>query len=200
MKLQKIILAAFFSVIAISISFAKSEVDEKLLCKMYEEEKMSYDLYTEYYNRWGLEVFNNVRESELIHTQRISELIEKHCVSQEKFVYNNLPGVYNNKEVQKLYDEYTVKGCISDISALMTAALMEETDIYELRSRMSLFTDDYVIRVLTQLEKASQNHLIAFVKDLKKSGVEYTPKVLSKKDYDSIINFNKEKGIISKAN
>lgn len=168
--------------------------DEKLLQKMYEEEKMSYDLYTEFFNRWGLNVFDQVRESEAIHMLRIEELMETKDMPQGTGISGGDKGFYENKDVQALYDEYTVLGNISDITALETAALMEENDIANLRAHIKMQTDDRALKVFAQMERASRNHLRAFVKSLKISGIEYQPAVLSQSEYDNIINNVKERG------
>ena len=195
-KIQKIT-GLLFILFAVQLVFASNGVDEKMLIKMNEEEKMSYDLYSEFYQRWQLDVFDNVRESEFIHVQRIQELMDKYNITYSGSNTNIEKGKYSDKELQKLYDDYTVKGCISDICALNTAALMEEHDVIDLRERIKNQSDEYVIKVFTQLEKATENHLKAFVKNLKQAGVEYTPQVLSQNDYDAIVNPVKEKGTAS---
>ncbi|MBE2217527.1 MAG: DUF2202 domain-containing protein [Ignavibacteria bacterium] len=168
--------------------------DEKLLQKMYEEEKMSYDLYSEFFNKWGLNVFDQVRESEAIHMLRIKELMGVKELPQGTGLAGDEKGLYDNKDIQALYDEYTVLGNISDVTSLETAALMEENDITNLRERIKSQTDDRTIKIFAQMERASQNHLRAFVKSLKLSGVEYQPAVLSLSDFDMIIKNVKEKG------
>ena len=189
----KTITGLLFILFAVQFVFANSGVDEKMLTKMREEEKLSYDLYTEFYTRWNLEVFNNVRESEFVHMQRVKEILDKFNI-EDPVVNNGEKGKYSDKDVQKQYDEYTVKGCISDISALNTAALMEENDVIDLRERIQNQSDEYIIRVFTQMEKATENHLKAFVKSLKYAGVEYKPQALSQKDYELIINPSSDKG------
>ena len=74
---------------------------------------------------------------------------------------------------------------------------MEEHDVIDLRERIKNQSDEYVIKVFTQLEKATENHLKAFVKNLKQAGVEYTPQILSQNDYDAIISPLKDKGTAS---
>jgi len=190
-KLFAIVLFVFGVLFSVQ---SNAGTDEKLLQKMYEEEKMSYDLYTEFFNRWGLSVFDQVRESEAIHMLRIKELMNVKDMPQGTGVSGEDRGVYENKEIQSLYDEYTVLGNISDITALETAALMEENDIKSLRERIRTQSDDRVLKTFTQMERASCNHLKAFVKSLKISGVEYQPAVLSQTDFDNILNNVKEKG------
>lgn len=168
--------------------------NEQLLKTMYEEEKLSYDLYTEFFNRWGLNVFDQVRESEAIHMQRIKELMDTKDIPQGTGIAGGDKGVYESKEVQSLYDQYTVLGYISDITALETAALMEESDIANLRSRIKSQSDERTVKIFSQMERASRNHLRAFVKSLKLSGIDYRPAVLTQAEYDLIINNVTEKG------
>ena len=110
-KIQKIT-GLLFILFAVQLVFASNGVDEKMLIKMNEEEKMSYDLYSEFYQRWQLDVFDNVRESEFIHIQRIQELMDKYNITYSGSNTNIEKGKYSDKELQKLYDDYTVKGCI----------------------------------------------------------------------------------------
>lgn len=190
-KLFAIVLFVFGVLFSVQ---SNAGTDEKLLQKMYEEEKMSYDLYTEFFNRWGLSVFDQVRESEAIHMLRIKELMNVKDMPQGTGLSGGDLGVYENEEIQALYDEYTVLGNISDITALETAALMEENDIKSLRERIRTQSDDRVLKTFTQMERASCNHLKAFVKSLNISGVEYQPAVISQTDFDNILNNVKEKG------
>ncbi len=177
--------------------FAGSGVDEKMLIKMNEEKKMTCDLYTEFYQRWQLDVFNDVKESEQLHLQRINELMALYNITVPESKLPAEKGKYTNSDIQKLYDDYTVKGCISDICALNTAAYMEEEDLSMLRERIKDQNDEHIIKVFAQMEKATQNHLKVFVKSLKQSGVEYKPQVLSQGDYDAILNPGKINGTAS---
>lgn len=190
-KLSAIVLFIFGVLFTVQ---SNAGTDEKLLQKMYEEEKMSYDLYTEFFNRWGLKIFDQVRESEAIHMQRINALMGVKELPQGTGVTGGDKGLYENKDIQALYDEYTVLGNISDVTALETAALMEENGISNLRERIKAQTDDRTIKIFAQMERASRNHLKGFVKSLKLSGVEYEPAVLSQSDFDMIINNVTEKG------
>ena len=190
-KLSAIVLFIFGVLFTVQ---SNAGTDEKLLQKMYEEEKMSYDLYSEFFNKWGLNVFDQVRESEAIHMLRIKELMGVKELPQGTGLAGDEKGLYDNKDIQALYDEYTVLGNISDVTSLETAALMEENDITNLRERIKSQTDDRTIKIFAQMERASQNHLRAFVKSLKLSGVEYQPAVLSLSDFDMIIKNVKEKG------
>ena len=185
-----LILLSVFSLTSVGYS----AVDENMLKLMREEEKMSYDLYTEFYQKWGLEIFYSISESEYVHKQRIKELLDFYKIDDPVSQTKEETGKYLNDEVQKKYDEYTVKGSISDLCALMTGALMEETDIYELRERIKIISEEKIIKILLQLEKATQNHLKAFVKNLKCSGIEYKPQVLTQNEFDEIIYSTKDKG------
>ncbi len=182
---------------AINILMAGTGTDEKMLIKMLSEKKMTCDLYAEFYQRWQLEVFSDVNESEAIHMQRIQELLAKYNITLPDEKLNSVKGKYTDKDIQKLYDDYTVKGCISDLCALNTAALMEEEDLTMLRERIKNQSEEMIIKVFAQMEKATQNHLKVFVKILKQSGVEYKPQVLSETDYEAIINPGKINGTAS---
>lgn len=45
---------------------------------MREEEKLAHDVYITLYNKWKLNVFQNISKSELTHTEAVKYLIERY--------------------------------------------------------------------------------------------------------------------------
>lgn len=166
--------------------------DRALFLKIYQEEKLAYDLYGEFYERWSLNVFNAVQQREAKHVWCVEKIMDNYGF---KHTANINTGTYQDKEVQKIYDELTVKGCISDLSALEAAAFIKEKHISQLRSRIQLQSDGYIIKVIFLIEKAAQSHLIAFVKSIRLSGSDYKPVFLSDDEFSNIMNSDKNKVI-----
>ena len=100
----------------------------------------------------------------------------------------NPPGVFQNEELQQLYDELIEKGSKSREEALKVGALIEEVDIIDLQTELEeTAINEDVIRVFTNLCSASENHLRAFVRVLVLYDVEYTPELLDQEEFDRIL-------------
>ena len=103
-------------------------------------------------------------------------------------VGENPEGVFQNEELQELYDVLIEKGSTSREEALRVGALIEEVDIIDLRTELdSIAQNEEVIRVYTNLCKASENHLRAFTRVLAQYDVQYIPVKLSQEEFDRIM-------------
>ena len=130
-----VILAIFGMVIFTNYTSKNTkETDASSLLFMLEEEKLAHDVYTFLYSKWETRPFANIKESEKVHMQKVQELLD-----QNKISYEILPeGKFKNQNLQKLYNDLTAKGKISEIEALkadlnnekalLTKALIEEKE------------------------------------------------------------------------
>lgn len=184
MKLISTIIFAAVSLIYTGVLYS-ADLNEKLLCRLYLEEKMSYDLMSEFYNNWQLEVFNSVKERDAKHVWCMDKVIMKYGFNNSSSVSVDL---FNDKKVQAFYDEMSVKGSISDLSALEAAAYVKERSISELREKIQTQSDPYIVKIIFLMEKASQNQFRALVNSIKLSGAEYTPSYLTDDEYNNIIS------------
>jgi hypothetical protein len=82
----------------------------------------------------------------------------------------------------------------SETGALRVGALIEETDIADLRRLAAQATDGGSQAVLANLERASGNHLAAFVRNLAARGVNYLPQVLAAIDFTTLIGSTPGRG------
>ncbi|MCK4558232.1 MAG: DUF2202 domain-containing protein [Calditrichia bacterium] len=104
-------------------------------------------------------------------------------------VGTNSLGVFKNETLQDLYNTLIDQGCVSLIEALEVGALIEEIDILDIQNELDEHVDNQdVTFVYDNLLKGSRNHLRAFVRNLSRQGVEYTPQKLSEEQYLAIIN------------
>jgi hypothetical protein len=160
----------------------------ELFLKLYNEERMAYDLYGEFYERWALSVFKKVQEREAKHVWCVERIMDNYG-----FTYNTnvISGSYPDKEIQKIYDELTVKGCISDLAALEAAAYIKEKHISQLRERIRYQEDEYIVKVIFLMESAAQSHLRAFVKSIRLSGSDYSPVFLTDDEFRNIMDSDK---------
>jgi hypothetical protein len=162
----------------------ENELNELLF--MREEEKLARDVYTFLYSKWQQNTFKNISNSEQQHMNSLKILIDKYSLVDP--VGNNPAGVFNNPDLQYLYNSLIETGSISLEEALKVGASIEEIDIKDLDEAM-LDTDnaDFDI-VYSNLSKASENHLRSFAGVLSKLGITYTPAYLSVEEYNKIVN------------
>jgi len=155
-----------------------------------EEERVAHDIYAAAFARWNLRVFANIAESETRHAAALIQLAA--TVGVQPPVAH--PGTYVTADLQALYDSLLTLVNESDTGALRAGALIEETDIADLRRLSVKATDSASQAVLANLESASVNHLAAFVRNLASRGVTYEPKVLSSEDFAAVVNASTGRG------
>ena len=150
---------------------------------MIEEEKLAHDLYVELGDAWDQRVFVNISSAETQHEASVRSLLDAYGVDDP--TEGRDTGEFADPTLQSLYDALLTKGLTSSTDALEVGALVEETDIADLRARAS--TNVAIDQVFGLLETGSDNHLRAFTKNLDRLGVTYDPQVLSPADVANII-------------
>ncbi len=164
-----------------------SEEEISGLMWMREEEKLARDVYITLYQKYGIRVFNNISNAEQTHTDAIKLLLEKYSLTDP--VQNDAIGNFVNQDLQNLYNQLVESGSVSDVDALKAGALIEEVDILDLINQINEKVDNQdIIYVYNNLKKGSENHLRAFVKNLSKRNVIYSPVYLDIDTYNAIIN------------
>ncbi|HWA06428.1 MAG TPA: DUF2202 domain-containing protein [Ignavibacteria bacterium] len=162
--------------------------NRELFLKLYQEEKLAYDLYGEFYERWSLGVFNKVQQREAKHVWCVERIMDNYGFDYNT---NTSAGSYPDRDIQKIYDDLTVKGCISDLAALEAAAYIKEKHISQLRERIRYQEDEYIVKVIFLMESAAQSHLRAFVKSIRLSGSDYNPEFLTDDEFSNIMDSDK---------
>ncbi len=89
--------------------------------------------------------------------------------------------------LQDLYNDLLAQGSTSVSDALMAGAAIEEIDILDLEEYMAQTDKEDILLVYANLLRGSENHLRAFVNNLERQRVEYTPQYLSEEGYRSIM-------------
>lgn len=156
------------------------------LMLMREEEKMAHDVYSSFYDKFGLRVFANIANSESKHMEAVLWLINSYKLTDPA---SNELGVFENADIQNLYNKFMAEG-VNEVEALKIGAFIEEYDIADLEKLISETGNMYIVRVYTNLLNGSKNHLRAFVKNLSSGNVVYQPSVLSQTEYAEIIGAN----------
>lgn len=154
---------------------------------MREEEKLARDVYTKFHELYGLRIFNNINKSEQKHMDAIKFLLDSYEL--EDPVGDNEIGEFENEELQELYNTLLGQGNESLVAALEVGGIIEEVDIIDLLDYIEQVDDNLdIIRVYTNLEKASEQHLRAFVRNLAARGITYEPHFLDQETYNRIVN------------
>jgi hypothetical protein len=162
------------------------------LLYMREEEKLARDVYQTLYEKWNLSIFSNIAQSEQTHTEAVRDLLEKYNITDP--VINDTVGVFQNEELQTLYNTLTEKGLTSEIDALVVGATIEDLDIKDLIDSMEQTNNQDITLVYENLMRGSRNHLRAFNKQLSVRGVTYEPQYISNEEYQTIISGSTERG------
>lgn len=169
-----------------------SESETSGLLLMREEEKLARDVYQTLYEKWGLQIFANIAQSEQTHTEAIHDLLNKYDLTDP--VTNDTVGVFTNQNLQELYNSLVTKGNLSAVEALKVGATIEDLDINDLERLIEETDNQDIILVYTNLTRGSRNHLRSFTKQLSARGEVYEAKYISSDEYQSIITNPQESG------
>ena len=150
---------------------------------MREEEKLAHDVYVTLGESWGDRVFENIARAETIHMEAVKALLDRHGIDDP--VGDNAVGVFTDPAIQALYDDLVAEGRTSRVAAMTVGARIEELDISDLRERTTTTQD--IALVYAELERGSENHLRAFVRNLDRLGETYAPIYLSVDEFDAIV-------------
>ena len=193
MKKILVIIVVLFSAVLHAQTISENEKAGILL--MREEEKMARDVYQTLNEKWDQMPFVHISESEINNMARMKLLIDKYQLKDP--VENNAdkPGTFNNQQLKKLYDELITSGKTSLEAAFRAGAKVEEVDIRDLKEAKAKTSNEEIKNTYTDLISASENHLRAFVRNLKRLDVSYPPVVMDKKEFDAIITTTKGMGM-----
>lgn len=158
---------------------------------MREEEKLARDLYLALSKDYTVPAFKNIARAEQNHMDAVLTVLNSYSLEDPASTED---GVFNNADLQALYNTLLNKGKISLVEALKVGALVEETDILDLAKVIDMNPGDDLTALTEALMLGSRNHLRAFVRVLKVNGVVYVPVALSTEDYTAIVTSDWERG------
>jgi len=161
-----------------------SSTEAETLTFMREEEKLARDVYLVMFAYWGSKTFINIAESEQKHMDAIKTLLDKYGLPDP--AYQEI-GVFNDPNLQDLYEQLESQGKVSKLDALMVGALIEEIDIEDLQTAIDQTDKQDLQRVYTNLMNGSENHLRAFVSQIERLGVNYEAQYLPQELVDEIL-------------
>lgn len=151
---------------------------------MREEEKLAHDVYVAMDALWSHRTFANIALSETTHTEAILALLTKYGVDDP--AAGKPAGVFEDPQLQALYDTLVAAGAASLVEGLKVGALIEETDIRDIVQRQAVTDEADILTVYGSLLCGSRNHLRAFNSALLGLGVTYSAQVITQQEWDAI--------------
>lgn len=139
-----------------------SEQLVELLTYLVQEEKLARDLYVELAESSGVRQFSNIKKSEDKHISSVQQLLVNYGIADPTSGLGS--GEFENNELQALYDQLLASGSLSRDQAIAAGVVVEETDIADIKKMLEQDLPADVESVLSNLLKASYNHLAAFEK------------------------------------
>jgi hypothetical protein len=128
-----------------------SEAEIQGLIQMREEEKLARDVYTTLGEKWGINIFFNIADSEQTHTDAVKDLIERYGL--EDPVKDDGVGVFTSQVMDELYGTLVTQGEASLVDALIVGATVEDLDIYDLSELLDETDNADIIIVYKNLSK-----------------------------------------------
>ena len=172
---------------------ALTNQEELDLLQLREEEKLARDVYLYLYDKWGQWIFANIAESEQRHMGSVLNLLVSHNIPDP--VGKDIPGVFQDKLMQNLYDDLITEGSVSKVDALRVGAKIEDMDIFDIYEMLTHTEKNDLINVYENLAKGSRNHLRAFVGQLEMFGESYKAQgYLTQEEIDAIVDSPRETG------
>ncbi len=133
----------------------------KALAFSREEEEMARDLYAAIAQKYdGARPFSMITNSEQQHFDAIGALLTRYGVSDP--AADATPGVYQNPDIQALYDGWWTDAQRSLDAAYDVGIALEQRDIADLQDMLAADYPGDVDTVLGHLLQASQHHLAAY--------------------------------------
>lgn len=149
-----------------------------------EEEKLAHDVYTYAYERYGLNIFNNIASSEQTHTDAVFNLMTNYGVEDTA---SETIGIFTDPELAALYANLIAKVNLSEADALLVGATIEDLDIYDLDEKATYTTNTELHTLYSNLKCGSENHMRAFTNQLSSRAISYDPTYISVAEYETIL-------------
>lgn len=169
-----------------------SAAERETLRYTREEEKLARDVYSALYERWDNPIFANISSSEQRHTDRVADMLQRYGIDDP--VTTNAPGVFQNPELQQLYNELVARGQSSLSEALKVGGYIEELDIRDLQGAIDESSNSELDQMYANLMQGSENHLRSFVGQLTSREGGYSAQLLDQSEIDRTLSEATAKG------
>jgi len=161
----------------------QNEIDD--LSFLREEEKLARDVYIYSYNKYQIEVFNSISNSEQMHMNSVLNLMNIYGIPDSA---STEIVVFNNQDLQEIYDNLIIQSDISSLEALTVGAIIEDLDINDIDHFINNTTKEDILTVYDKLTCGSKNHIRSYTNQLENNGITYIPQFISIEYYNSILN------------
>lgn len=165
------------------VPLSQAEIND--LKFLREEEKLARDVYLYSYDKYQLMIFDNISQSEQRHMNSVLNLLNKYEIPDSASTER---GVFNNPDLQKLYDILTKQADISSVEALKAGATIEDLDINDIDNFTANTIKPDLLNVYGNLNCGSKNHIRAFTGWLENNAVTYAPQYISIEEYNVILS------------
>jgi hypothetical protein len=170
------------------INLTQEEISDLIFLR--EEEKLARDVYLNFYEKYNLQIFKNISNSESQHMSTVLKLLNKYDI--EDPASPNI-GVFHNTDLQKIYNDLIAQSNISLVEALKVGNKIEDLDISDLTLNESRTYNVDILSVYGTLKCGSRNHLRNFNALLLQNNDFYEPLFLTQDEFDAIVSTTNEK-------
>ncbi len=167
----------------VSTELTQTEIED--LSFLREEEKLARDVYIYSYNLYQLEIFNSISNSEQMHMNSVLNLMNIYGIPDSA---SEEIGVFNNQDLQAIYNSLILQSDISSIEALTVGAIIEDLDINDIDHFINNTTKTDLLTVYDKLTCGSKNHIRSYTSQLESNGITYIPQFISIEYYTIILN------------
>ena len=169
-----------------------SAAEQQTLSFMREEEKLARDVYQVLYKTYPLRPFANIAAAEQQHMDALKHLVQRYQILDP--VKTEQAGQFTDNSLTQLYQALIQRGQSSEIAALQVGALIEETDIQDLRKALANTQTPLLKQTYQNLLEGSYRHLQAFVRQLKQRQQAYQAQVLTPAELKQILQMDSGRG------
>ena len=169
-------------------SLTENEIADILF--LLEEEKLARDVYLFSFEKYGNSIFHNISKSEQQHMNQVLNLINLYGLTN---VASLETGIFNNSELQNLYNSLIEKSSISLADALKVGATIEDLDINDIEHMEFSTNNKDLLIILANLKCGSRNHLRNYISQLTSINEIYEPQFISIEEFDKIVQTSNEK-------
>lgn len=165
------------------IPLSQTEIND--LKFLREEEKLAHDVYLFSFEKYQINIFNSISQSEQTHTESVLALLNKYGIVDPASAQI---GVFNNQDLQALYTSLTAQASISLVEALKVGATVEDLDINDIDDFTVNTTKSDLLSVYNNLNCGSKNHIRSYSSQLAIYDVIYIPQFISIEEYNEIVS------------
>ncbi len=169
-----------------------SAAEQQTLSFMREEEKLARDVYQVLYKTYPLRPFANIAAAEQQHMDALKHLVQRYQMLDP--VKTEQVGQFTDNSLTQLYQALIQRGQSSEIAALQVGALIEETDIQDLRKALANTQTPSLKQTYQNLLEGSYRHLQAFARQLKQRQQAYQAQVLTPAELKQILQMDSGRG------